>query len=119
MEKIKKYLKPTVMWILFVVLYIVILSILNYLNVTKLNMVVKINFAAVAIITLLFGISSGKKTSKKGYLEGLKLGAFIIILLFLLNLIFFRKFNLQILLYYLVIIASSTIGSMIGINLKR
>lgn len=65
------------------------------------------------------GIGIGRKSSKKGYLEGLKLGGIIILSLLLINLLFIRTFSLSILMYYLIILASSIIGSMIGINIKR
>lgn len=119
MEKLKKIVRPMLMWTISIILYIVVLSVLNYTGLISLASVVKINFIAVAVITLIFGILCGKKTSKKGYLEGIKMGSMIVLIIFLLNLIFYRTFSLYILLYYLVIIVSSTIGSMIGINLKR
>ncbi len=119
MEKLKKYLKPTLWFLGTFILYLVILLVVNYTGVIKLNSIVKINFVVISIITLILGVIEGKKTSKKGYLEGLKIGGIVISILFLLNLILYRSFSLYILLYYLVIIASTTIGSMIGINLKR
>jgi putative membrane protein (TIGR04086 family) len=71
------------------------------------------------VLTFILGIINGKKASKKGYLEGLKLGSIIILILLIFNLIFIRKFSLNTFVYYLVIIASTTIGSMIGINLRK
>lgn len=119
MEKFKKYLKPTLVFLGIFAFYLVTLLILNYTGLVKLDSIVKINFVVMSIMTLFLGIIEGKKTSKKGYLEGLKLGSIVICILFLLNLMFYRYFSVYLLLYYLVIIASSTIGSMIGINLKR
>ncbi len=119
MEKIKKYLKPTLVFLGVFAFYLVMLLIFNYTGLIKLDSIVKINFVVMYVMALFLGIIEGKKTSKKGYLEGLKLGGIVICILFLLNLIFYRHFSIYILLYYLVIITSSTIGSMVGINLKR
>lgn len=119
MDKLKKYLKPVVLFLGTFVFYLLLLLLLNYTGVIKLGSIVKINFVVISVITLLLGVIEGKKTSKKGYLEGLKLGGIVVAILFLLNLLFYRTFNVYILLYYLVIVVSSTIGSMIGINLKR
>lgn len=119
MEKLKKYLMPSLIWFGIFLFYLIILVIFNYLGFLHLSSIVKINFVVISLMTLIFGIINGKKTSKKGYLEGLKYGGIIVGVLFLLNLIFYRNFNLYILLYYLIVIASSTIGSMIGINLKH
>lgn len=119
MDKLKRYLKPTLITIFIVVIYILLISTLNHLGAFTLKTVVTINFVLVSIIMLMLGILKGKKAPKRGYLEGLKVGSLIVFLLFIINVLFFRHFSLYLLLYYAVIVASSTIGSMIGINLKH
>lgn len=119
MQKLKSFIKPTIFLLITFILYLALLVIFHYSGLLKLQSVAKINFIVVSLVTFVVGISKGKKTSKKGYLEGLKLGLIVVGILFLLNTIFYRSFSLYLLLYYSVILASSTIGSMIGINLKR
>lgn len=119
MDKIKKYMKPIITWIVLLFIYLFLLVILNYFQILKFNTIIKVNFIIMAVITFLFGLSIGRKTHKKGYLEGLKLGFIITLILLILNILFIRGFNLNILVYYLIIIVSSTFGSMIGINLKK
>ncbi len=119
MNKVKKYIKPTITWIIFLLLYLLLLVLLNYFQVLKFTTITKINFIVVAIITLILGVTLGKRADKKGYLEGIKFGLIFIGILFILNLIFVRSFSLHMVVYYLIILASSTIGSMLGINLKR
>lgn len=119
MNKIKKYIKPVLFFLTTFVFYLIVLLALNYTGLLKLNSIVKINFVIISLISLILGIIEGKKTSKRGYLEGLKMSAVIIAIIFILNLIFYRSFSLYILLYYIVITVSCTIGSMIGINLKH
>lgn len=119
MKNVKKYAKISLIWFVFLLLYLVILTLLNYFQVIKFNSISKINFVVTAIIVLILGILNGRNAQKKGYLEGLKLGGIIILILFLLNIILFRKFSLNTLIYYAIILVSSTISSMIGINLKK
>lgn len=119
MEKIKKYIKPTLKWALLVLLYFSILTVLGYTGVLKLKTLSTVNLVFTGIVLCLLGINLGKKTSKKGFLEGLKLGSIVVFCIFILNLIFYRKFNLQIFLYYLLLLTSPTIGGILGINMKR
>jgi len=119
MNKIKKYVKWIVAHIISIVIYIILLTIFAFTDIFSLKTIVIINYIALSIISLIHGILKGKKASKKGFIEGLKYGFILILILFILNLIFYRQFNLYIFLYYIILIASSTIGSMIGINLKH
>ena len=119
MNKLKKYGKISLIWISFLIIYLLLLTILNYTQVLKFSSIIKVNFVIIAIIVFIFGILNGKATEKKGYLEGLKLGSIISLSFLLLNLLFIRKFSLSIFIYYLVIIVSTTFGSMLGINLRK
>ena len=119
MNKLKKYIKITLTWIIMLIIYTFILLILNYTQVLKFNSLIKLNIIIMLITIFIIGILNGKTAQKKGYIEGIKLGSIISSILLLLNIIFIRKFSLYTLLYYLSIIISTTIGSMIGINIKR
>lgn len=59
----------------------------------------------------------GRRASKKGYLEGLKFGGIIILLMFLPTVIS-ANFKLKLLIYYVIIIITAMLGSMIGISKK-
>lgn len=119
MNKLKKYIKLSSTWSVFLLLYLIVLTLLNYTQILKFNSIIKVNFVVISIVSFIFGILNGRVSTKKGYIEGLKLGSIISFSLFLLNIIFIRKFSLSIFIYYLVIIVSTTFGSMIGINLKK
>lgn len=119
MQKIKKLIKPTLLLLTTFLIYFLILTTLHYTGLLKLSSISKINFFIIALVSLISGFTIGKKTSKKGYLEGLKLGLIICSILLLLNAILYRTFSLYLLIYYIVILSSTTIGSMIGINLKH
>ncbi len=119
MEKVKRCVKPGLVLLGVVLVYLGILLALAYTGVIGLRGIFIMNFIVMTIVLLVLGIRTGKKTSKKGYLEGLKVGGITVIVLLLVNLIFYRSFSLALFLYYLVLIASSTIGSILGINLKH
>lgn len=119
MNLLKKYGKIMLIWTISLLVYILTLTLLNYFQFIKFENIIKLNFTIVSIITFIFGIIMGKTSTKKGYIEGLKLGGLIIFIFILLNIIFIRNFSLHIFVYYLTIIASATFGSIIGINLKR
>lgn len=119
MNNLKKYAKPVGILAGSLFIYILMLSVLHYFGIAKLRTIGNINFVVMAIIMFLGGVFLGKKTSKKGYLEGLKLGGFLVVIMLIINLVAFRHFDLYVVLYYLVLIASSVIGSMIGINLHH
>jgi len=82
-------------------------------------------FNILKIITTLIsfiigGIYIGNKSNKKGYLEGLKIGLIVIIIFFIISYLAFDKgITIKSSIYYLVILATSIIGSMIGINKKK
>ena len=72
------------------------------------------------IIFLIMGYQFGKKANKKGYIEGLKIGLCLILVLIFINLIFYNSnFSLERIIYYIVLILSSIMGSMLGINKKE
>lgn len=119
MNKVKKDVNPTLIWLGVLIIYIVLFSLLNYFGVIKSNTIITINLVIVAVMMLLLGISRGKKASKKGYLEGIKFGLIVCIILIIINLIFLRVFHTGTFIYYITILLSSTFGSIIGINLHK
>lgn len=74
-------------------------------------------FKLIFLILSLFigGFISGKKASKNGWLEGIKLGS-IFMILFLLSSILLQSFHMKNIIFYCIILGSTTFGSMVGIN---
>lgn len=60
----------------------------------------------------------GKKAEKKGYLEGCKFGGIVVLLMFLPT-IFSASFKARVIIYYIIIMISAILGSMIGISRKK
>jgi len=97
-----------------------IITILSYFNFMR-DKIVSIFKITIPIISLFIGgYYIGKKSIKKGFIEGLKLSLIFSIILIIFNFLAFdNSFKLKYLLFYLILIISSILGSMIGINRKK
>ncbi len=75
----------------------------------------------IPVISLIAGgFTIGKKSSQKGWLEGLKLSIIFLLFLILFNLLgLSHSIEFKNILYYLIIIISSILGSIIGINFSK
>ena len=112
-----KYLK-VLLFILIPLLFLnVILSLLYYFNVIPTNAINYLKLVIVCLSMLIGGIYIGTKATKKGWLEGIKVGLEIIALFFLLSYLGFDcGISFKTVVYYLILLASATLGSMIGIS---
>lgn len=120
MKQLKNYGIQLLYLIGGIILCSLLLSVFNYFNILKESTSHVVIFLLIIIISLLSGLSCGKKAEKKGFLEGLKIGGIFVLTLTLLNLIFFASsFNIHRICYYIIILISTTVGSMIGINKKK
>lgn len=103
---------------MFVLTFVV--TLLSYANVMsdKTTSIFKI---AIPIISLFIGgFYMGKRSRKAGYLEGLKIGAIFSLFLIIFNFLGLdNSFKAKYFLFYLILIATSVLGSMIGINRKK
>lgn len=96
------------------------LTILNYTGILTGNILDIFNIILLFISILIGGILTGRKANRKGYIEGIKFGSIIMVLILLINILIFRnKINLISILYYLLIIFISMIGSIIGISKRK
>lgn len=114
-----KYGKRLLWTTISLIISILIISTLYYFNLISSN-----TFKILEIIILLLNIFIstyilGKKTSKRGYLEGIKFSLIIIILFLLLTLLSSEPLKLKSIIYYLIIMITSVFGSMFGINRRN
>lgn len=115
-----KYLKSLLYILVPVIVLSIITSILYYFNILNSKGVNYINLIMIALSMLLGGIYIGTKADKKGWLEGIKVGLEVIVILFIVSFLAFDKgMNIKTLIYYFILVASSTLGGMIGINRKK
>lgn len=99
-----------------IIILTIILTILNYFDIFN-GTIVKIFKIINLIISILIGsFLIGRKTNNKGWLEGLKFGLIMSIIIFLFNFLGLNKLDY---LTYIIILITSIIGGMIGISFKK
>lgn len=116
-----KYAKDLGISLLFIIGSFIILTFLmttlNYFNLFSSGLVSVFKIIIPIFSLFLGGFIIGKKSSKKGWLEGLKLSLIFTIILILFNLLGLgNKIEFKNILYYIIIIASCMFGGMLGIN---
>lgn len=114
-----KYLKKISLNIIYTIIFFIVLSLLlttfNYFNIINYQ-TLAICKIIIPILTLLFGgLLMGKKATKNGWLEGLKISLIIIGILVILA-ISIGEFEPKKLTFFLILIISGIFGSIIGIN---
>lgn len=115
-----KYLKSTLlMFSIFLILNLLV-TIFSYFDIFNDKVINIIKSIIIFITFLTSGFYIGKNSNKKGYIEGIKLGLiFISISTVLIILLPSIDFSLSTIIYYLVTIVLCTIGSTVGINIKK
>lgn len=97
----------------------IIFTLLNYFNILSTPTLKIISIITIILSLFIGGYLTGRKANKKGYLEGIKFGLIMIIIILILNLLIFKnEFNLINILYYISLLLSSMIGGMFGIMKK-
>ena len=119
MAKFKQLSKNFLYSFIFLLTSILIASLFSYFNLLN-GKILTITQIIICFISIIIGsYKQGKCSSKKGYLEGLKIGFIYTIIFILLNLILYRLFHLKNLIYYILILIVSTFGGMLGISRKK
>lgn len=72
----------------------------------------------IILIMIISGIILGLNIKDKGYIKGLLYGIGISLTMFILSFILLSDHSIYNILYYIIIIATTTLGTMIGINKK-
>ena len=119
-----KYLKNLGISFLYIISSILILTfiltVFNYFNIIS-DKIVSIFKIIIPIISLFIGgFYIGKKSNKSGYIQGLKLRLIFSIFIIIFNFLAFdSSFKLKYILFYIILMTTSILGSMIGINRKK
>lgn len=92
-------------------------TLFNYINIFG-NTFTNIVKVIIPVVSLFIGgFVIGKRVGKKGWLEGIKLSLIFLFILTIFNyLALDMSFSLKTLIYYLILIISTTFGSMFGVN---
>ncbi len=115
---LKKYL---ISFLYFLVPFLVLLFIVTigyYFDIISINGMKYFKLIIVLLSSFLGGFKIGMYSNQKGYIKGIIFGSILSILFFIVT-IFTKNFKITTLLYYFILIIITTIGSMIGIFLKK
>lgn len=118
MEIIKKYSFRFLYTVLSIVISLLLITTLYHFNIISSNIYQTLKLIILLVNILISGIILGKKATSKGYLEGIKLGTFMILLCFLITLVTGQDLKIRLLIYDSMILITSILGGMIGINKK-
>lgn len=114
----KKYLNALLMIFVLITILSLLINTLYYFDIINNNLVKYFKMIIAISSFFIGGINLGLHCPNKGYLYGLKLSLFMILILILSSIIFNElKFNKVI--YYLITTICITFGAMIGINKKK
>jgi len=114
-----KYLKSFLFILISILLLSILIGTLSYFNILGTNVVKIFEIIAIIISMIIGGIYLGKNSDKKGFLEGIKIGIAMIIILFIFGYLAFDKsFSISSLFFYIIILISAILGSILGINKK-
>ena len=115
---LKNILKSLLIFFITILVGTLIITLLNYFSLFSPNIISILKLILPITAIFITSYRLGKKSEKKGYIEGLKLGFIVIAILFIIVLLL-DKFNVKSLLYYLILLLTSVLSSMIGINRKK
>ena len=97
-----------------------IITVLNYFDLLTGNALKWTKLLILIGALLVSSILIGKKSLEKGYLEGIKFGFIFVLFLLIFNFLAFDSgIKLSNILFYFIMILTSSLGSMIGINRKK
>ena len=117
MNYLKKIGKAFIYVFSIIIVFTFIISFLNYINFlgTSLLTIFKIFIPILSLIV--GGYIVGKNSKTKGWLEGIKFSIIFIVFLLLFNYLALGNApEIKNIIYYLILVASATVGSMIGIT---
>ncbi len=117
MKYLKTIIKNLLYTIIFFILFSLLITIFNYFNI--------INYQTLAIGKIIIPIMSialggllmGKKATKNGWLEGLKISLIFVLIMISITIII-GEFSPKKLTYFLILLISGIFGSILGINTK-
>lgn len=117
MIKWNKTLKA--LFIIFIMLFIstIIINVLYYFDIINNNLIKYFKLILSLISFFIGGLYLGKNSPNKGYIYGLRLSLLTIIILIIFGIVF-NNLKLSRIIYYLIVTACITFGSILGINQK-
>ena len=119
MNYLKKLCKIVITTILSIIILGFILTILYYFDVINNNIYNIMKMVIVLLSLFINAFFLGKNSTKYGLVEGLKLGAIFLIIMFIIKIFTSNSFDIRTVIYSIIILLTTSIGSVIGINKKE
>ncbi len=118
MKHLKRILKGLLFATGSLIILTFLITLLNYFDIIG-NKFINIAKIIIPLFALaLGGYVMGKEAKQNGWIEGLKLGLIMAILIMVFNLIFVNV-TLKNFIFYALLLISAVFGSMFGINMKK
>lgn len=119
MKNIKKILKELGLSLVFLLIGLLFISTLYYFDIISPKVTNYFRLIYLLLVIFITSYRLGKNTEKNGYLTGIKIGLLYILVFALIGLIFFvLDIHLRIIIYYIIILFTAILGSIIGIQKK-
>ncbi len=115
LKKLGKFLLTT---IISIVILSLILTIFYYFDIINNNIYNIMKMIIILGSLFINALLLGKSSNKYGIVEGLKLGAIFLLIMFLIKIITKNSFDIRTLIYSFIIILTTSVGAVIGINKK-
>lgn len=120
MSRLYEYLKIIGYMIGIILISTFLITILNYFNILSSLTISYLKLIIVLITTFYCSILIGNSCVKNGWLEGLKFGISIVVLMILFSYLGLgESLTYKNIIYYIIIIITAILGGMIGINRKK
>lgn len=119
MDYLKKLGKIIITSLLSIIILGFILTTLYYFDIISNNVYNIMKMVIVLISLFINAFFLGKNSSKYGLVEGLKLGAIILIIMFIMKIFTKSSFDIRTIIYSIIILLTTSIASVIGINKKE
>lgn len=113
------YLKRILITLLSIIISLLLITTLYYFDIINTTVYKYLKLFTLLANILISSFILGKNTTAKGYIEGLKNGLIFIALFIVISLLLKIKLPIKSILYYFIILLTSTLGSMFGISKKR
>lgn len=118
MKRSKIYFKGILYFYAILIVFLLVATLFNYFNVISYKTLSTLSFIFMIVLFIFIGFFIAKNSERKGYINGLIIGFINIVLLLILSLLLGENPKLSIGIYFLILLLSSTIGGMFGINFR-
>lgn len=114
LKKYKEYLKNIILFSSLELFLVIIISSLNMFGMSSSISSIILLIINVCIF-LFFGYIHGNTQKYRGFITGFVTGLIFTLFMYIINILFFKgNFNINLFMYYLILILSATLGGMIG-----